>query len=292
LNVVAKIELVVVLTYDWDMKKPQILLTNDDGIRSPGLWAAATALSKLGYVTVTAPREQSSGAGRSLPNTSDGIISEEQVQVNGQVWSVFSVGGSPAQTVLHGVLEVLKFKPDLVVSGINYGENVASGVTISGTVGAAMEAASLGIPALAVSLEAHSKYHLSYSDEVDFLVAADFTVRIARLLLEKKLLQDVNLLKVDVPSDATMDTPWQLTRVSRQRYYEPLAPERISWNEPGAVGYREAAALKHEPQDTDVYVLRTKRWVSVSPLSLDLSSRVDLAVLDKLMRNHKKKDTL
>ena len=266
------------------MKKPQILLTNDDGIRSPGLWAAAAALSELGFVTVTAPRDQSSGAGRSLPNTSDGIISEERMQVNGREWNVFAVGGSPAQSVLHGVLEVLKFKPDLVVSGINYGENVGSGVTISGTVGAAMEAASLGIPALAASLEAHSKYHLSYSDEVDFSVAADFTARIACLLLERKLLQDVSLLKVDVPSDATKDTPWQLTRVSRQRYYEPVAPERASWNEPGAVGYREAAALSHEPQDTDVYVLRTKRWVSVSPLSLDLSSRVDLAVLDKMMR--------
>jgi len=266
------------------MKKPQILLTNDDGIRSPGLWAAAAVLSEFGYVTVTAPREQSSGAGRSLPNTSDGIISEEQVQVNGQKWSVFAVGGSPAQSVLHGVLEILKFKPDLVVSGINYGENVASGVTISGTVGAAMEAASLGIPALAVSLEAHSMYHLSYSDEVDFSVAADFMARIARLLLGKKLLLDVNLLKVDVPSDATKDTPWQLTRVSRQRYYEPVAPERNSWSEPGVIGYREAAILKHEPEDTDVYVLRTKRWVSVSPLSLDLSSRVDLALLDKMMR--------
>ena len=64
--------------------KPQILLTNDDGILSPGLWAAASALSKLGFVTVTAPREQSSGAGRSLPNTSDGIIEEQRVQVNGQ----------------------------------------------------------------------------------------------------------------------------------------------------------------------------------------------------------------
>ena len=266
------------------MKKPQILLTNDDGIRSPGLWAAAAALSEIGYVTVTAPREQSSGAGRSLPNTSDGIISEEQVQVNGQVWSVFAVGGSPAQSVLHGVLEVMKNKPDLVVSGINYGENVASGVTISGTVGAAMEAASLGIPALAVSLEAHSKYHLSYSDDMDFSVAAGFAARIARLLLEKKFPEDVNLLKVDVPSDATLDTPWQLTRVSKQRYYEPTAPERPSWSEPGIFGYRESAVLKNEPEDTDVHVLRTKRWVSVSPLSLDLSSRVNLAELDKLLR--------
>ena len=141
--------------------KPQILLTNDDGILSPGLWAAAASLSKLGFVTVTAPREQASGAGRSLPNTSDGIIQEQRVQVNGQEWTVFSVGGSPAQTILHGVYEVLKRKPDLVVSGINYGENVASGITISGTVGAAMEGASLDIPAMAVSLEADPKYHLS-----------------------------------------------------------------------------------------------------------------------------------
>ena len=78
--------------------RPQILLTNDDGILSPGLWAAAASLSKLGFVTVTAPREQSSGAGRSMPNLSDGIIQEQRVQVNNQEWSVFAVGGSPAQT--------------------------------------------------------------------------------------------------------------------------------------------------------------------------------------------------
>src|SRR5512146_2881770 len=99
--------------------RPQILLTNDDGILSPGLWAAAASLSRLGFVTVTAPRDQASGMGRSLPNTSDGIIEEKQVQVNGQNWTVYSVGGSPAQTVLFGILEVMKHKPDLVVSGIN-----------------------------------------------------------------------------------------------------------------------------------------------------------------------------
>jgi 5'-nucleotidase len=265
--------------------KPQILLTNDDGILSPGLWAAAASLSRLGFVTVTAPREQSSGAGRSLPNTSDGIIQEQRVQVNGEEWTVFSIGGTPAQTVLHGVLEVMKKKPDLVVSGINYGENVASGVTISGTVGAAMEAASLGIPAMAVSLEAAAEYHLTYSEEISFLVAAEFTARIARLLLEKKFPPDVDLLKVDVPSEATVDTPWQLTRVSRQRYYQPQAPVRGSWSERAVMGYREAGELEREPEDTDVYVLRKTRMVSVSPLSLDLTSRVDFAELERLMRS-------
>lgn len=266
------------------MEKPQILLTNDDGIRSPGLWAVAASLSDLGFVTVTAPRDQSSGMGRSLPNTSDGTIQLEQVQVNDQQWSVYAVGGSPAQSVLHGVLEVLRFKPDLVVSGINYGENVASGVTISGTVGAAMEAAALGIPALAVSLETDSKYHLSYSDEVDFSIAANFAMRFAHLLLERKFPADVDLFKVDVPWDATLNTPWQLTRVSRQRYYEPFAPQRNSWDESAAIGYREAGRMDDEPEDTDVYVLRKKRWVSVSPLTLDLTSRTDFRELDRLMR--------
>jgi 5'/3'-nucleotidase len=266
------------------ISKPQILLTNDDGILSPGLWAAASALSKLGFVTVTAPREQASGAGRSLPNTSDGIIQEQRVEVNGQEWSVFSIGGTPAQTVLHGVYEVMKERPDLVVSGINYGENVATGVTISGTVGAALEGASLGIPSMAVSLQADPKYHLTYSEDVSFLVAAEFTLRIARLLLEKKLPADVDVLKVDVPSDATVDTPWQLTRVSRQRYYEPIAPVRESWSERSMINYREAAELDHEPEDTDVYVMRIKRMVSVSPLSLDLTSRVNFAEFDRLLR--------
>lgn len=265
--------------------KPQILLTNDDGILSPGLWAAAAALSQLGFVTVTAPRDQASGMGRSLPNTSDGIIEEKRVQVNGQEWTVYSVGGSPAQTVLYGTLEILKRKPDLVVSGINYGENVASGITVSGTVGAALEGASLEIPAMAVSLEAAPEFHLSYSEDISFLVAAEFTYRIASLLIEKKLPLDVQVLKVDIPADATVDTPWQLTRVSRQRYYEPLAPERTVWTEPGLIGYREAGRLDDEPEDTDVYTLRKKRWVSVTPLSLDLTSRVDFAELDKLMRD-------
>ncbi len=265
-------------------QKPQILLTNDDGILSPGLWAAAASLSKLGFVTVTAPRDQCSGMGRSLPSTSDGIIEEKRVEVNGQEWTVYSVGGSPAQTVLYGILDVMKRQPDLVVSGINYGENVATGVTISGTVGAALEGAALGIPSLAVSLEAAPEFHLSYSEEVNFLVAAEFTYRFAEMLLQKKFPADVDVLKVDVPSDASVETPWKLTRVSRQRYYEPIAPNRPSLGEPGLLSYREAGELDHEPEDTDVYAMRKLRIVSVSPLSLDLSSRVDLDVLEKDMR--------
>jgi 5'-nucleotidase len=266
------------------MDKPQILLTNDDGIRSPGLWAAAGALASLGWVTVAAPKGQSSGMGRSLPGTSSGIIHQEKLQVNGQEWTVYAVNGSPAQTVLHGVLEIMPHKPDLVVSGINYGENVGLGVTISGTVGAAMEAASLDLPALAVSLEADQHYHLSYSEEIDFSAAAHFTAFFAQILLGKKMPVDVQLLKVDIPSDATVQTAWQVTRIARQRYYEPVPSERKSWDVPGPVSYKEAAAFDGEDENTDVYVLRKKRLISVTPLSLDMTSRVVLGDLEKQLK--------
>jgi 5'-nucleotidase len=267
------------------MKKPQILLTNDDGIQSPGLWAAAEALSEIGFVNVTAPRDQYSGAGRSLPITTDGIIKPQEMEVNGKTWQVYSIGGTPAQTVLHAVLEIIPEKPVLVVSGINYGENLGTGITVSGTVGAALEAASMGLPALAVSLETDPSHHLSYSKEVDFSTAAHFTAYFSRMLLGRQLPADVSVLKIDVPSDATPDTPWEITRLSRQRYYEPTAPLRRSWDVPGRVGYRLAGDPSEDDIDTDVYAVRVKHVVSVTPLSLDLTSRIDLKDFDQQLRN-------
>jgi 5'-nucleotidase len=266
------------------MGKSQILLTNDDGIRSPGLWAAAEALSALGFVTVAAPRDQSSGMGRSLPSTSNGIIRTEVMPVGGRDWTVYAVSGSPAQAVLHGILEIMPQPPDLVVSGINYGENVGTGVTISGTIGATLEAASHGIPALAMSLETGREHHQTYSTEIDFSDAAYFTAYFASQLLEKRFPPDVDLLKVDVPANATRQTPWQVTHIARQRYYLPVRPKRKSWDEPGIVDYREAADLDREQPNSDVYVLRVARQVSVTPLSLDLTSRVDPAELERLLR--------
>lgn len=268
------------------MEKPiQILLTNDDGIQSPGLWAAAGALSELGYVHVVAPRDQFSGAGRSLPSTSDGIITPQQMQVNGKLWTVYSVGGTPAQAVLHAICEILPQPPDLIVSGINYGENVGEGVTISGTVGAAMEGAGNGIRSMAISLETEMADHLSYSTKIDFSVAAYFTSLFGRMMLEKNLPEDVDLLKVDVPSNANFNTAWEVTRLSKQAYFLPVTPERESWDKPETVGYRRIEEFSGSGADTDVYTLRVKRLVSVTPLSLDMTARVSLKEFEKLLRN-------
>ena len=264
--------------------KKQILLTNDDGIRSPGLWAAAGVLETLGFVTVTAPREQFSAAGRSLPATSDGIIAIQKVTVNDRDWTAYAVGGSPAQAVLHGALEVLPNLPDLVVSGINFGENMGTGITVSGTVGAALEAASIGIPALAISQETEIEHHYSLSEDVDFSVAAHFTKFFSNLILQRKMPFDVDILKVDIPISATIETPWELTSISRVRLFEAALDHHRDWSKPGKIGYRYTPSWDQAFPGTDVHAVKVKKVVSVTPISLDMTSRIDLKNFEKRLR--------
>ena len=263
--------------------KKLILLTNDDGIRSPGLWAAAEALAPLGYVVVAAPTEQRSGAGRSMPSDSGGQIHLETVSVGGRAWQVYAVEGTPAQAVQHSFVELLPRLPDLVVAGINYGENVGSGVTISGTVGATLEAASFNVRGLAISLETDSQYHLSHSEEVDFRTAGHFTRYFAQRMLGLSWPDDMDLLKVEVPAGATPETPWRLTRISRTRYYLPKKPARENLIDEAKLRYdRQLEPDRIEP-DSDVKAL-VDGVVAVTPMSLDLTSRADPRVVEALLR--------
>ncbi len=259
--------------------KPQILLTNDDGIDSPGLWAAAESLSEIGYVWVAAPREQSSAAGRSMPLTSDGLIHIKELVVNGKEWKIYAVGGSPAQTVQHAIFEIMPTKPDIVVSGINYGLNLGQGITVSGTVGAAMEAASYNIPALAVSLDTAKEYHLSHSNEIDFNTAAYFTAYFAKQLLSKKLDPLVHILKIDLPANSTIDTEWEITNLSPIRYYVPDPPQRDSWDEPTSLGYKMQEDASLFPENSDVHTVLSKGNISVTPVNLNMTSKVDFLKL-------------
>jgi 5'-nucleotidase len=264
--------------------RKQILLTNDDGIESPGLWAAAEALSTLGFVTIAAPRNQSSGAGRSHPVGSDGRITPRLLQIGSQIWTAYAIGGTPAQAVMYALLDLLPQLPDLVVSGINYGENVGSGITISGTVGAALEGASFGVPSLAVSLQLLDNDYLTYSRETRFTAAAHFTRYFARRLLERSMPADVKVLKVEVPANATPETPWQVVRLGEHRYFVPRSRRTDSLDAPGPVDYVIDVSPDHVGVDTDIYTLRFAQKVAVTPLSLDMTSRVSLAELDQLLR--------
>jgi 5'-nucleotidase len=266
-------------------KKPQILLTNDDGIQSPGLWAAAQALSQLGFVTVAAPREQVSATGRSSPATSDGTIRKLEMRIGNQDWNVYAVGGTPAQAVLHAVLEIMPVRPDLVVAGINYGENVGTGITLSGTVGAAIEAAALDIPSIAVSLQVDYDLWLSHSVDVDFSSAAYFTRVFARFILEGRLPEDVDVLKIDVPDKATQETPWHITRMARHRYYLPFLEREGTWDDKGRIGVHMDVKPGEVTPDSDAYAIAFGKTVSVTPLSIDLTSRLNLGDLEESMRS-------
>ena len=265
--------------------RPQILLTNDDSIDSPGIRAAAEALCDLGFVHVVAPRVQQTSMGRALPRESDNIRDTRELEVKDQKWLVHAIGGSPAQSVLHGLLGVMAdIKPDLVVSGINYGENVASGITISGTVGAALEAASFGIPALAVSLQTPTTEHFSLSDQVDFSTAAWFTHFFAEKMLRLKMPFDVDVLKVDIPSEATPETPWVVSRQSRTRYFEVA---RVHDPETGKekIGYEARVDRAKVEDNSDLKVVLLDHKVSVTPISLDLTSRIDFEPFRKLLES-------
>lgn len=269
-----------------NQKKYQILLTNDDGIDSPALWTAAEDLSELGYVTVAAPQEQQSGTGRSFPITSTGTIRKQTLTVRGQEWPVYAVGGTPAQTVQHSLLEILPQKPDIIISGINYGENIGEIIHFSGTVGAALEAASADIPAIAVSQQLRDPdMYLSNSPDIDFSATAQITVRFARMLLENRFPASASVVNINTPANVTPDTPWHITRLSLHRVYQPVLRRKGGWEDKGEIGGKFTGIdFSTLPEDTDAYTLYHKHEVSVTPLTLDLTARVDLQELENNLR--------
>ena len=259
------------------MEAPLILITNDDGIDSPGLKGLVAALDGLGELLIVAPRVQqtSMGRARSQKGENDGRLFKREIHAGQKSWPAFAANATPALTVEHAVQELAQRRVDLVVSGINFGENVGSCVSVSGTIGAALEAADLGIPAIAASLEMdHIDYH-EYDYSVDFTVAASFVRFFVERMLGKMLPHDVDLLKVDVPAAATLESPWQVTRQDRVAYYRLTARPRADlFDGPNQFDHLPQKG-KYTAEDTDAYAM-AQGIVSVTPLSLDMTSRVRL----------------
>jgi 5'-nucleotidase len=266
------------------MERPLILATNDDGIESAGLWAMVEALLPLGEVLVVAPDRQWSGAGRSVPQGVSGRITEVSCQVDGRRVTAYAVDASPAQAVIHALLELVPRFVSLVVSGINFGANLSIEVTVSGTVGAALEAAAFGIPALAISQEMDPAYHLVGKQGEDYAAARAFTRRFAQHLLKRILPYDVDVLNINIPDDATPHTPWRFTRLSRNRYFLPMAPNRERSGERKRIRYRVMANPWLTEPESDIRAVAMDRIVSVTPLSLDLTSRLPVDALNKRLR--------
>ena len=254
------------------MSKPLILVTNDDGIQSPGLWALAKAVSGLGDVVVIAPDRQWSGAARARIHNVSGKVTA--VEAPGyDVVGAFSVDSSPASTVSKAFAELVAEPIALVVSGINSGHNLGLDVTVSGTIGAAMEGAAYGVPAIAISQGIDPRHFKTGGDGgADYTLAGAYARRFAEHLLAHGLPHDVDVLNINVPMNAAPDAAWRLTRQARLHYYLDVTPRRGEgiWNDP----VRIADGDRTGP-DSDVQAI-ADGLVAVTPLSMDFTSRVGL----------------
>ncbi|MBR0271722.1 MAG: 5'/3'-nucleotidase SurE [Methanobrevibacter sp.] len=181
-----------------------ILISNDDGVFAPGILAAKQAVEDIADVVVVAPDENNSSVGRRLSLFKHLKLTSCELDDGSQA---YSVSGSPADAVIVGADYVMDEKPDLVIAGINQGVNISCDITSSGTVCAALEAVSMGIPAIAVSLFIDPKSAFKQDEKGEWYADYDFT-------LTKKVLHDlvlkiknegfpegVDLFNLNVPSN-------------------------------------------------------------------------------------------
>lgn len=261
-----------------------ILLTNDDGIKAPGLWAAAEQLAEIADVWIAAPNDQYSASGRSYSHKAEGTIHPWDNKSSNNRIKAFSVDGSPAQCIHHAILEILPSLPDLVVSGINPGANASVDVTRSGTIGAALEGANYGIPALAVSLESHVEETFILENKLDYKAAAHFCRLFANAVMKGSFGKDVHVLKIEVPKNAVAETPWEVSRLSMKSLYMISKAERSDLRSPGRLEWYMEPNHSLFEEGTDVHTILVKKMVAVTPLSLDMTSRVDLGELGDGLR--------
>ena len=244
----------------------RILVTNDDGVRAPGILAVAQALEGLGEVTIVAPAENQSGKGHSI--TIADPIYVETVQLAGDL-RAYGAAATPASCVKVALGALMKDKPDLVVSGINRGYNLGMVTYVSGTVGAAREAALQGIPAIAASLA--SEAHPGYGP------AAEMVRRVADLVKARGLARGV-FLNVNVPAgtrEALEAKGLMMTRQSAQsgaeRFEEQKSPtgRRFFWSL-----WQEPTG---NPEGTDVWAVE-HGYVAITPLH---AGEFDQATFDR-----------
>jgi 5'-nucleotidase len=255
--------------------KPLILLTNDDGVFSPVVAALAEAVRGLGDLLIVAPRWQQTSMGRSFPrNVTSGVIEAVEVGVGGDAVVAYGVSGSPAQAVAHAVLEIASRKPDLCLSGINYGENVGLSLTCSGTLGAAFEAFSHGIPAIAISLQtALDQQHADLYPAKDWSACQGVAALWAARILADGLPPETSVLNLNIPEGAGPTTEVRWTRQSRRSSSRFCRPGPRSWHLGFQLGSEPDPRLDQAEAGSDIRALHFDKVISLTPLGWDLSQK-------------------
>ncbi|MCK5071601.1 MAG: 5'/3'-nucleotidase SurE [Desulfocapsa sp.] len=241
---------------------PLFLITNDDGIQSPGLDALVQALSSQAECMVIAPDRDNSAVSHSL-------TMNRPLRVTKLRDGFYTVDGTPTDCVAIGLNKIIKQKPDMLISGINPGPNLGDDISYSGTVSAAVEGTMYGIPSLAVSLAGEAPY--------DFSRAAQLAVKLTKLILKQGLPQDT-LLNANVPASNSIKGI-KITRQGRRLWDNAIQETLDPW---GRKHYWIGGGTPSPAQgeDTDVYAVNNG-YISVTPIHLDLTNHQGIDHLKK-----------
>jgi 5'-nucleotidase len=241
-----------------------ILVTNDDGVKAPGLLALAQAMQQFGTVQVAAPARNQSASGHKKTLFNDITVSETQL-ANGL--SATAIDGSPADCIALCSMGLRPWPPRLVVSGINRGENMGQDITYSGTVTAALEAVIHGIPALAISLSDHAA-----ADPLDYAEAARVAAIVVRYMLNHDM-PPFTILNLNVPKGQVKGI--RLTRQGVRIYRDELeiSEDRSSVR---IIGEPPTGIL--DELGTDIWAVHNG-YASLTPIHLDMTAHRFLADL-------------
>jgi 5'-nucleotidase len=246
--------------------KPTILLTNDDGVSSVGLWAAYDALIPIADVTVVAPATQQSAVGRSISIFEP--LRASRITINGiPAWSV---DGKPTDAVIIG-LYALRLNPTLIVSGINIGENLSfESIMTSGTAGAALEGSNQGTKGVAFSLQVEDqgdKFDDPRNHGHNFDAAKSIVRDITSRILTRGFCPHADVINVNIPSE--VKGGYEVTRLAR-KLFETGVEKRF---DPRGRPYFwiNGPLIEDAEEGTDVHAIR-KGNVSITPITLDCTA--------------------
>lgn len=263
----------------------KILISNDDGVFAPGILAAKQAVEDLAEVVVVAPDKNNSSVGRRLSLFKHLKIKPYEMEDG---FKAYSLSGSPADSVIVGANYVMDEKPDLVICGINAGINISCDITSSGTVCAALEAVSLGIPAVAVSLFMDPKTSYKQDENGEWTINYDFSLakkvlhNLVLKIINKGFPQDVDLFNLNVPSNYKSEEV-KITHLS-DKMLDKMVIDNRSVEKKELFNYNldenqnsdelvmiASNLITDYDKNSDGYALIVDKQPSLTPLSVDMT---------------------
>ena len=238
----------------------RILVSNDDGIFAPGIKILAETLALENEVYVIAPDRERSANGHAL--TLHKPLRAEELNLFNGVKSAWQVNGTPSDCIKLGVGAILESMPDIVVSGINRGQNMGTDIIYSGTVSAAMEGNILGIPSIAVSLSSFADLH--------YQTGADFILKFIKNFETKKM-PPKTLLNVNIPAVSSEQIAGvKITKLGVHRYID-VFEKRVDLRGKNYYWLSGEALVYEDEEGTDIFEVK-QNYISVTPIHYDLTN--------------------